>query len=67
VRLAVKVLAMLALASAGSAAWAQEKVVYHFDGGCRRRPRAYATFTTTSRPIPRRRSLPSRTRTASIS
>ena len=32
-RLAVKVLAMLALASAGSAAWAQEKVVYHFDGG----------------------------------
>jgi len=24
---------MLALASAGSAAWAQEKVVYHFDGG----------------------------------
>jgi len=33
VKLAAKVLAILALASAGSAAWAQEKVVYHFDGG----------------------------------
>ena len=32
-KLAAKVFAILALASAGSLAWAQEKVVYHFDSG----------------------------------
>jgi len=33
VKLAAKVFIILALVFAGSAAWAQEKVVYHFDGG----------------------------------
>jgi uncharacterized protein len=33
VKLAAKFLAILALAFAASAGWAQEKVVYHFDGG----------------------------------
>jgi intracellular sulfur oxidation DsrE/DsrF family protein len=33
VRFAAKLFAILALSIAASAAWAQEKVVYHFDGG----------------------------------
>jgi intracellular sulfur oxidation DsrE/DsrF family protein len=33
VRFAAKLFAILALFIAASAAWAQEKVVYHFDGG----------------------------------
>jgi len=33
VRFAAKLFAILALSLAASAAWAQEKVVYHFDGG----------------------------------
>jgi len=33
VKLVAQVFAILALAFAGSAAWAQEKVVYHFDSG----------------------------------
>jgi uncharacterized protein len=33
VRFAVKMFAILVLSLAGSAAWAQEKAVYHFDGG----------------------------------
>ena len=32
-KLAAKIFAVLALALGGSAAWAQEKVVYHFDSG----------------------------------
>ncbi len=32
-RFAAKLFAILALSLAGSAAWAQERVVYHFDGG----------------------------------
>ena len=32
-RFAAKLFAILALSIAASAAWAQEKVVYHFDGG----------------------------------
>ena len=32
-RFAAKMFAILALSFAGSAAWAQEKAVYHFDGG----------------------------------
>ena len=32
-RFAAKLFAILALSLAASAAWAQEKVVYHFDGG----------------------------------
>ena len=32
-RFAVKMLAILALSLAGSSVWAQEKAVYHFDGG----------------------------------
>ena len=32
-RFAAKLFAILALSLAGSAAWAQEKAVYHFDGG----------------------------------
>jgi intracellular sulfur oxidation DsrE/DsrF family protein len=33
VRFAAKLFAILALSLAASAAWAQDKVVYHFDGG----------------------------------
>jgi len=33
VRFAAKLFAILALSLAASAAWAQERVVYHFDGG----------------------------------
>ena len=32
-RFAAKMFAILALSLGGSAAWAQEKAVYHFDGG----------------------------------
>ena len=54
----VRVLAILVLSLAASAAWAQDKVVYHFDSGLEQATKGLRNISNLSKSIPRRRSSP---------
>jgi len=67
VKFTANLLAALALSLFAVLSWAQEKAVYHFDGGVEQATRACATSTIISKSTPRRGSLRWPTPMASIS